>query len=242
MPEAQKPRKLWKPIENHSDLIHVAGVIDASEAGLLIDCGVDRLGFPLVLDHHREDLSVTAAADIVARYKHRATFFVITYLGLSDDILSLCRQLDVNMVQLHGPVSHGELKRLRAIAPELTIIKSLVVGRDDATSLHADVALFSDCVDAFLTDTFDPTTGASGATGRVHDWAVSRRIVTLSPRPVILAGGLNPENVADAIAAVRPAGVDVHTGLEGPDGRKRADLAAQFVAAARTAFANLTED
>ena len=92
-----------------------------------------------------------------------------------------------------------------------------------------------------LTDTFDPVSGASGATGQVHDWAISRQIVVLSPKPVILAGGLNPENVASAIDAVRPAGVDVHTGLEGPDGRKRSDLTARFVAAARTAFAKLSD-
>ena len=107
---------------------------------MLIDCGVNRLGFPLVLDHHSEDLSITAAADIVARFKHRATFFLITYLAVADDILSLCRQLDVNMVQLHGPVAKSEIERLRARAPELTVIRSLVVGRDDADALKAQFA------------------------------------------------------------------------------------------------------
>jgi phosphoribosylanthranilate isomerase len=53
---------------------------------------------------------------------------------------------------------------------------------------------------------------------------------------VILAGGLRPSNVADAIARVRPASVDVHTGVEGADGRKRRDLVLAFVAAARRAF------
>jgi phosphoribosylanthranilate isomerase len=85
-------------------------------------------------------------------------------------------------------------------------------------------------VDAFITDTYDPTTGRSGATGKTHAWGVSRRLVELSPKPVILAGGLTPENVRAAVLAVRPAGVDVHTGVEGPDGRKAPRLVEHFVA------------
>ena len=117
------------------------------------------------------------------------------------------------------------------------MIKSLVVRRDNADALVGAVAEFAPHVDAFITDTFDPATGASGATGRTHDWAVSARLVAVSPLPVILAGGINPSNVAAAVARVRPAGVDVHTGVEGPDGRKRRDLVEAFVATACRALA-----
>jgi len=86
-------------------------------------------------------------------------------------------------------------------------------------------------------DTYDAATGRHGATGKTHDWSVSRRLVELSPKPVVLAGGLNPGNVRAAIAAVQPAGVDVHTGIERPDGRKRRDLTEHFVAEARAGFA-----
>ena len=92
-------------------------------------------------------------------------------------------------------------------------------------------------VDAFITDTFDPVTGASGATGKTHDWEISRRIVEHSRHPVILAGGLTPENVGDAIRLVRPAGVDVHTGVEDDQGRKDRRRVEAFVTRARDAFA-----
>jgi len=92
------------------------------------------------------------------------------------------------------------------------------------------------CVDAFITDTYDPATGACGATGRTHDWSVSRKLVELSSRPVLLAGGLTPDNIRQAIGQVRPAGVDAHTGVEGPDGRKDPALVRRFVAEARAAF------
>ena len=219
-------------------LIHVAGVIDLAEAEMLIDCGVGHLGFPLALDHHAEDLSVGEAADIVAELGHRADFFLITYLNSAAEVIDLCRALGVGMVQLHGDIEADELARLRDTAEHLRVIKSLIVRDGNADALAGQVDRFAPLVDAFITDTFDPATGARGATGKTHDWAVSRQLVTRSPRPVILAGGVNAGNVRDAITTVRPAGVDVHTGIEGSDGRKRQDLARRFVDRARVGFAD----
>ena len=219
--------------------IHVAGITDTEEAELLIDCGVEYLGFPLVLDHHTEDLSPDEAAKIVAKCRGQATFFVVTYLSQAVKIADLCRQLHVDMVQLHGDISHTELRGLRAEQPGWRVIKSLVVTEDNTDTLIEETQRLAHWVDAFITDTFDPVTGARGATGKTHDWAVSRRLVEVSPKPVILAGGLNPDNVCEAIRTVRPAGVDVHTGIEGKDGRKRRDLTSRFVAQARKAFAEI---
>jgi phosphoribosylanthranilate isomerase len=95
---------------------------------------------------------------------------------------------------------------------------------------------YTDWVDAFLLDTFDPLTGASGATGKIHDWGISRRLVKISLRPVILAGGLTPLNVRQAVLTVRPAGVDVHTGVENHNGWKEQKLVKKFVSEAREAF------
>ena len=220
-------------------LLHVAGIKDAEEAEMLIDCGVEYLGFPLVLDHHAEDLSSNEAAKIVAKYRGQATFFVITYQSKAAKIAELCCKLRVDMVQLHGDISHAELERLRAEQPGWRIVKSLVVTEDNSDPLLEEAQRLAHWVDAFITDTFDPVTGARGATGKTHDWAVSRRVVKVSPKPVILAGGLNPDNVREAIRTVHPAGVDVHTGIEGKDGRKRRDLTSRFVAQARKAFAEI---
>jgi len=220
--------------------VHVAGVIDDAEAEMLIGCGVTHLGFPLALDYHREDLSAEAAAAIVARQGHRATFFLITYLNRADKIAALARKLGVVIVQLHGEIEREELERLRVLVPHLRIIKSLIVRGDNLEALVEDVGGLAPLVDSFITDTFDPLTGARGATGKTHDWAVSRRLVEASPKPVILAGGLNPRNLREAVLAVRPAGIDVHTGIEGLDGRKRRDLSLRFVAEARSAFAEIS--
>jgi phosphoribosylanthranilate isomerase len=133
-------------------------------------------------------------------------------------------------------IDRDELKRVKTLDPSLTVIKSLVVGVRDDKALEAMVSELSPLVDAFITDTFDPKTGASGATGKTHDWRVSRRLVELSHRPIILAGGLTPENVKRAILEVRPAGVDSHTGVEDSSGRKSREKVQKFVAEAREAF------
>jgi phosphoribosylanthranilate isomerase len=112
-------------------------------------------------------------------------------------------------------------------------ILSLVVGLHPIPVLARLVVELGPLVDGFLTDTYAPETGAAGATGRAHDRAVSRRLVELSPRPVILAGGLTPAAVRRAISVVRPAGVDAHTGVEDASGRKDRTKVVEFVAEAR---------
>lgn len=139
-------------------------------------------------------------------------------------------------MQLHGDIDRKELKRLKNLEPNLIIIKSLVIGMHDDKTLEATVNEISSFVDAFITDTFDPKTGASGATGKTHDWSISRRLVELADKPVILAGGLTPENVKRAILEVRPAGIDSHTGVEDSNGRKSREKVCKFLSEASEAF------
>jgi phosphoribosylanthranilate isomerase len=161
---------------------------------------------------------------------------LITYLNEGAAISEFCAALGARIVQLHGDITAVELRRLREIDPALSVVKSLVVGLHPGHVLDRMVQELSPYVDAFITDTYAPDTGASGATGRMHDWAVSRRLVALSPKPLILAGGLTPANVRQAILAVRPAGVDVHTGVEDATGRKTRENVLAFVAEAREGF------
>jgi phosphoribosylanthranilate isomerase len=88
--------------------------------------------------------------------------------------------------------------------------------------------------DALLLDTM--TQDRIGGTGVSHDWGISARIVEDVARPIILAGGLTPENVADAIGRVKPAAVDVNSGVEREDGSKHPVKVRDFIARAREAF------
>ena len=218
------------------DFIQVAGIMDRAEAELLVKSGVPYLGFPLRLPVHHEDLSEQEASAIIKKLKPPAHGVLITYLNQADEIVEFCDSLGASVVQLHGDIEVSELRRIKEGQPGLTIIKSLVIGLHPIEKLFELVRRTAPYVDAYITDTFDPDTGASGATGKIHDWRVSRQVVGQSPRPVILAGGLHPGNVRDAILEVRPAGVDAHTGLEDASGRKSEEKVKKFVGEAREAF------
>lgn len=218
------------------NLIQIAGVSDVNEAQMLQQCGVRYLGFPLRLPVHREDLTEQEAAAIIKSLTPPVFGVLITYLYEATEIAGFCHALGARIVQLHGDIEREELKRLKTLDPSLTVIKSLVVGMRDHKALEAALSELSPFVDAFITDTFDPKTGASGATGKAHDWHVSRRLVELADRPVILAGGLTPENVKRAILEARPAGVDSHTGVEDSAGRKSREKVQKFLLEANEAF------
>ncbi|MCH8291681.1 phosphoribosylanthranilate isomerase [Candidatus Poribacteria bacterium] len=224
------------------NLIQVAGIIDQDEASMLIACGVKHLGFPLRLHDGREDLSEEEAKEIIHSLQPSVYGVVITYLNDAEEIAKFCREMGATWVQLHGSITVSEIEKLTQLAPDLFILKSLIVRKDNLAELKSVSAELSPYVDAFITDTFDPSTGRSGATGKLHDWRISQQLVDISPKPVILAGGLTADNVREAILQVKPAGVDSHTGVEGLDGRKNPRLMRQFVAEAREGFRLMSSD
>ena len=224
------------------EAIQVAGVIDQREADLLVGLGVRLLGFPLRLRDGREDLAEPVARSIIASLPPSVTAVTITYLDHARDVLDLCASVGTRWVQLHGAIDVAEIAAVKASSPTLGVIKSLVVRPGNVASLCDELERCADHVDAFITDTWNPATGRTGATGHTHDWSVSRLLVERSPKPVILAGGLRPANVYAAITTVRPAAVDVHTGVEQPDGRKDARLVREFIAAAGVAFDALRDE
>jgi phosphoribosylanthranilate isomerase len=223
--------------------VQIAGVLDLDEALMLARLGVDSVGLPLRLAVHAPDVGEAEAARIVAALPPGTGSVCITYETDPKAVAALCTALGVGAVQLHAAMAPAALAAVRARCPGLFVIKSVIVPPGpDAAALEAltaeGLALAAHC-DALLTDTADPATGATGATGKTHDWDVSRRLAEVSPVPLVLAGGLCPANVREAIRAVRPAGVDAHTGVEGPDGRKDPALVAGFVAEARSGFAGI---
>lgn len=186
--------------------IQIAGVHDAADAKILTDSGVDAIGFPLRLDVHNPYLTEKAARDIIHSLNDRTAPVLITYLDQAEKIIEFCSYLGVKWVQIHGDITIKQIAQIKKAASHLFIIKSLVVRKDNLAQLEEIVEEFSPHVDAFITDTYDPATRAMGATGLTHDWIVSRRLVQLSELPVILAGGLNTENVTAAIRTVQRPG------------------------------------
>jgi phosphoribosylanthranilate isomerase len=220
-------------------IVQVAGIIDSTEAKMLMDLGVEYLGFPLRLPVNKEDLSEEEAAEVIKKINSPHKAVLITYLDNADEIIEFCDKLNVKVVQLHGKIEIEQLKLLKTLRSDIEVIKSLVVHGNNFSELESIINTLSPWIDLYITDTYDASTGASGATGKTHDWNISRMLIEISPKPVIIAGGLNPSNVREAILATNPAGVDVHTGIESANGRKDRDLTLKFITESREAFKEL---
>jgi phosphoribosylanthranilate isomerase len=211
--------------------IQIAGVSSLDEALALERMGVDALGFTVRLPGGEHDgLSEAKARSIVLDLPPFVSTVAITYVDRAREAIDLCRYLGVSTLQLHGEFPMYDLEMMRAAVPHLKLIRAVHVTGPDAV---ARARALERRVDALILDTFDPETGRHGATGKTHDWNISRSIVEAVRVPVILAGGLNPSNVAEAIRQVRPWGVDVHTGVEEPDGTRSLARMRAFVHAVR---------
>jgi len=224
---------------NITHKIQIAGIQDWEEAELIRSNGADFLGFPLRLPVNSVDLEEDEATQIIQQSSLPS--ILITYQDRANDVIAFCKQMGCNNIQLHGEITTSELEKLKGKAPNIFVIKSLVISpeKENLKRLKQQIDEQKAFVDAFILDTHNPATGADGATGLTHDWSISRELVQYSPRPVIMAGGMNPKNVAEAILFVRPAAVDVHTGVEAENGRKCPQKLNQFIHEAKRAFALL---
>jgi len=216
--------------------IQIAGVHSLEEAQMLADLGIKYIGFPLRLDFNKEDTSEEQASRIISLLPDNVKPILITYEDRADEIIKMCDMLNCSIVQIHGIILIDQLRKLRKKRNDMFIIKSLVVGRSSNEILYSDMRRYEPLVDAFITDTYNPVSGASGATGKTHDLNISANIVKLSSVPVILAGGLTKDNVREAVIKVRPAGVDSHSGVEGIDGTKDKKEIQSFLSEAAKGF------
>jgi phosphoribosylanthranilate isomerase len=204
--------------------VQIAGVSTLDEALAAEQAGADAIGFTVRLPTGVHDgLTEAVARGIVAALGPFIASVAITYVDTAREAVDLCRYLGVSALQLHGPFPTQELPLIRAALPHLKLIRAVHVTGTDAL---AQARALERRVDALILDTYDPVSGRGGATGKTHDWAISRQIVEQVRARVILAGGLTPDNVGEAVRVVRPWAVDVHTGVEDADGTRNFEKAA----------------
>ena len=141
------------------------------------------------------------------------------------------QQSEITTIQLHSEIAPSSVEGLRGRIPHLKIFKSVsVISADSVAYPEA----FKKLVDGFVLDSVNLATNQVGGTGKTHDWSISRQIVMrYSEVPIILAGGLNSENVRSAIERVRPFGVDVNSGTKAADGFKDPPKMEAFIAQAK---------
>ena len=203
-----------------SVFIKVCGITRASDARHAVEQGATALGFVLWPRSPRA-ISADRAAEIVAELPAHVMSVGVFVNESIDSIRSTAEHVGLTAVQLHGdePPAYAD-------ALDWPVIRAVSVGEINlaADAWSPDTAL--------LVDNIDPV--RRGGTGSAVDW--TRAAGVAKTRRVVLAGGLTPDNVATAIRAVHPFGVDVSSGVESTPGVKDLDKVAQFISNARLAF------
>ncbi len=199
---------------------------------LAAELGADAIGLLVGQKHTSPDfIFTTVAKDIARALPPSVEAVLVTHVEDLDELERLLQQSEIRTIQLHSEIAPSSVERLRGRLPHLKIFKSInIISADSVAYPEA----FEKLVDGFVLDSINVATDQVGGTGKTHDWSVSRQIVMRYPEiPIILAGGLNSENVRSAIEYVHPFGVDVNSGTKAPDGFKDTRKMEEFIVQAK---------
>jgi len=211
--------------------VKVCCIKNVEEARLAVESGASALGLVSAMPSGPGPIPEDEIAMIAATIPPGVSSFLLTALTRAEAIAEQHSRLGTQVLQLVDRVPEGEMVRLRRLVPAARVVPVIhIVGPESLE--EARVA--AEHSDALLLDSGRPNAPRKqlGGTGRTHDWAISEQICRESKVPVFLAGGLNPQNAAEAVRAVRPFGVDLCTGVRTGGALDRDKLGA-FMAAVR---------
>lgn len=209
--------------------VKVCCIADQAEARLAIAAGASAIGLVSAMPSGPGPIPESLIAEIAARIPRPTETFLLTALTDAAAIAAQRERCGTTAVQLVDHVAPGELRQLRRLLPGIRLVQVIHVRGEESVEEARTVAPL---VDTILLDSGNPGLAIKelGGTGRVHDWRHSRRIRESVGVPVLLAGGLNPDNARAAAEQVRPAGLDICSGLR-TDGRLDAVKLRAFFAA-----------
>ncbi|HYW10052.1 MAG TPA: phosphoribosylanthranilate isomerase [Longimicrobium sp.] len=210
--------------------IKICCISSVAEAWTAIGAGASALGLVSAMPSGPGVIPDEVIAEVVAVVPPGIATFLLTSALHADAIIEQQRRSGANTLQLVDAVPHAEIARIRAALPGIAVVQVIHVTGPDSVDEAVAVAPL---VNAILLDSGNPALAVKelGGTGRVHDWELSRRIREAVPIPLFLAGGLRPDNVADAVGRVGPFGLDVCSGVR-TDGALDPDKLARLIAAA----------
>jgi phosphoribosylanthranilate isomerase len=187
----------------------------------------DLLGVIVGIPESPRNVNVDKAAELLRRVPRTIQHVCVTRTRKLKEALELVEALHPDYLQVHPDLPPEEMRKLKAHAG-LILVFSIPPKHASAEDIVNSVGLYEEIADIVLLDTKGPT---GGGTGTPHDWRISGEIRKSLRKPVFLAGGLNPENVREAIEIVKPDGVDVSTGIEVAPGRKSVEKMKRFLEA-----------
>jgi len=189
-----------------------------------VAAGADAVGFIVGVPSSPRNLTLEKAKMLLKQVPVFVDSVVVTAPKSIKQLVEVCERLKPSAIQIHGKEQLNS-SEIREKIEDTRLIKTVYVTE---AALNETAIEDSKMFDALLLDSF--TKGQYGGTGKVHDWTLSRQIKeAVAPVPVILAGGLKPENVKEAILTVQPYAVDVASGVELEPGVKDHEKARAFV-------------
>jgi phosphoribosylanthranilate isomerase len=218
-------------------LTQIYEISSPTEARSISAIGVDHLGVLVGRGDFPREQPIANAARIASAILPPAQFSALFLTAEIELIEAWAKELRPSIVHLGaapGFLSPANVARLKARLPNSRIMRSIPVSGKQSLAIARD---YAEIVDFLLLDSYRAADRQIGGLGTTHDWSISRCIVEQVRVPVILAGGLGPDNVADAIRSVRPAGVDSKTKTDRDDSHgKDIERVRRFHAAARAVW------
>lgn len=191
--------------------VKICGIMNSDELAVALQAGADAVGFVVEIEDSRHCISAEEAADLIRRVPVYTKSVAVIHPRDVDDALQLAELTGADVLQLHSSLPPSDIMELKGRVRQKLVV---AVAADDGGQ---QAESYESVADAILLDSM--VEGKLGGTGKVHDWDKSAGIARSLQVPVILAGGLDPENVVQAIEQVRPYAVDVSSGTE-TGGRK----------------------
>lgn len=201
------------------------------EAQMCLDAGADIIGILVGQEHTSNDFVTKEIAKEIAEYVNRkCDVSLVTHLTNADEIIELTKYIGNNVIQLHSDIQESEVEKIVKELPYIKLVRLIHVASNGTICTNYEDMKYADY---YLLDSFNLKTNQVGGTGLTHDWNKSNELIQKLNKPTFLAGGLNPNNVKDAINTAKPYGVDVNSGCKNEFGKKDAEKVKLFVANAK---------
>jgi phosphoribosylanthranilate isomerase len=192
--------------------VKICCISSLAEASVAIAHGADALGLVAKMPSGPGVIMDEQILEIASTIPPPIASFLLTSEQSVGEIIAHVRRVQTNTVQIVDELQRGAYREIRQALPYLRLVQVIHVTGDEAIGQALAV---QNEVDALLLDSGNPKAAVKtlGGTGKTHNWAVSRELVSRVKIPVFLAGGLHPGNVQEAIRTIRPFGVDICSGV-----------------------------
>ena len=188
--------------------------------------GADIIGILVGQEHSSNDFITKEEAKEITKYINgRCDVSLVTHLEEADKIIKLTKYIGNNIIQLHSNIEETEVEKIKKELSNIKLVRLIHVSKDGKIKTNIKNMKY---VDYYILDSFNLETNQVGGTGLKFNWEKGKEIIEKLNKPTFLAGGLNPENVKEAINIVNPYGVDVNSGCK-TNGTKDRTKVIEFV-------------